>query len=54
METDTGYDVRAEWKAGPSPFTTHLIQEVELRHVGGLCEQQLVSDVEDPLMDRQL
>lgn len=33
---------------------THLVQEVELSHVGGLCVQQLVSNVEDPLLDRQL
>lgn len=33
---------------------THLVQEVELRDVGDLCVQQLVGDVEDPLLDGQL
>lgn len=33
---------------------SHLVQEVELRDVGGLCLQQLVGDVEDSLLDRQL
>lgn len=33
---------------------THLVQEVELGHVGNLGVQQLVGDVEDPLLDGQL
>lgn len=33
---------------------THLVQEVELGDVGGLCVQQLVGDVVDSLLDRQL
>jgi len=33
---------------------THLIQQVELRHVGDLRVKQLVCDVEDSLVDRQL
>lgn len=33
---------------------SHLVQEVELRHVGDLCVEQLIGDVEDPLLDRQL
>lgn len=33
---------------------SHLVQEVELRDVGCLCVQQLIGDVEDLLLDRQL
>ena len=33
---------------------TNLVQEVELRDVGDLSVQQLVGDVEDPLLDGHL
>lgn len=32
----------------------YLVQQVELRHISDLRVQQLVGDVEDPLLDRQL
>lgn len=32
----------------------YLIEKVQLRHISDLRVQQLVSDVEDPLLDRQL
>lgn len=37
-----------------SEQVTHLVQEMELRYVGDLSVQQLVGNVEDPLLDRQL
>ena len=37
-----------------SHHEAHLVQEVELGDVGGLCVQQLIGNVEDPLLDRQL
>lgn len=33
---------------------THLVQEVELRDVGNLCVEQLISDVKNSLLDGQL
>lgn len=50
------------WSAFGRPVATlgrcvlvaHLIQEVELSHVGNLGVQQLIGDVEDPLLDGQL
>lgn len=32
----------------------YLVQKVELRHISDLRVQQLVGDVKDPLLDRQL
>lgn len=33
---------------------THLVEEVELRDVGDFCVQQLIGNVENPLLDGQL
>ncbi len=45
---------RLQLQVDRSHQLSHLVQEVELRDVGGLCVQQLVGDVVDPLLDRQL
>lgn len=34
--------------------SAYLVQQVQLGYVGDLCVQQLVGNVEDPLLDRQL